>query len=179
MEIFLMFGDKHIIMNPIFKRHSVRKFLDDEVSLAQMENLLKAGMQAPSACNQQPWEFIVIEDDEDKVAISNMHKFAKPAGEASRLIVVLGNLKEAKIESMIEQDLGACCENILLQATYEGLGAVWLGFHPIEDRCRKIVEYLDIPEYCIPFAVICVGYPVNDNDVKIRFDKSKIHYKKY
>ena len=69
-----------------------------------MENLLKAGMQAPSACNQQPWEFIVIEDDEDKVAISNMHKFAKPAGEASRLIVVLGNLKEAKIESMIDNE---------------------------------------------------------------------------
>ena len=108
-----------------------------------------------------------------------MHKFAKPAGEASKLIVVLGNLKKAKIESMLEQDLGACCENILLQATYEGLGAVWLGFHPIEDRCRKIVEYLDIPEYCIPFAVICVGYPVNDNDVKIRFDESKIHYGKY
>ena len=80
---------------------------------------------------------------------------------------------------MIEQDLGACCENILLQATYEGLGAVWLGFHPIEDRCKKIVEYLDIPEHCIPFAVICVGYPAMDNDVKIRFDESKIHHGKY
>ena len=179
MEIFLMFGDKHIIMNPIFKRHSVRKFLDDEVSLAQMENLLKAGMQAPSSCNSQPWEFIVVSKSEDKEAISKMHKFAKPAAGASHLIITLGNLNEAKVIGMIEQDLGACNENILLQATYEGLGAVWLGFHPIEDRCRKIVEYLDIPEYCIPFAVICVGYPVNDNDVKIRFDESKIHYKKY
>ena len=166
-------------MNPIFKRQSVRKYLNDEVTSEQIENLLKAGMQAPSACNQQAWEFIVIENPVDKIAISKMHKFAKPAGEASKLIVVLGNLKKAKIESMIEQDLGACCENILLQATYEGLGAVWLGFHPIRDRCDRIVEYLNIPDYCIPFAVICVGHPAEDGDVKIRFDESKIHYGKY
>mgnify|MGYP003296799680 CR=1 FL=1 len=166
-------------MSIIFKRKSVRKFTDEEVADELIENLLKAGMQAPSSCNSQPWEFIVISNPEDKLAISKMHRFAKPAAEASKLIVTIGNLNEAKVHRMIEQDLGACNENILLQATYEGLGAVWLGFHPIEDRCRKIVEYLDIPEYCIPFAVICVGYPVNDNDVKIRFDESKIHYKKY
>lgn len=166
-------------MNPIFERHSVRKYLDDEVSKSQIENLLKAGMQAPSACNQQAWEFIVIEDDEDKLAISEMHKFAKPAAEASKLIVVLGNLNEAKIESMIQQDLGACCENILLQATYEGLGAVWLGFHPIEDRCVKIKEYFNIPDYCIPFAVICIGVPAIDNGIKLRYDGSKVHYNRY
>ncbi|WP_407380918.1 nitroreductase family protein [Methanobrevibacter sp.] len=166
-------------MNPIFERQSIRKFLDEEVSDTQIENLLKASMQAPSACNQQAWEFIVIEDNEDKIAVSQMHRFAKPASEASKLIVVLGNLKEAKLESMIEQDLGACCENILLQATYEGLGAVWLGFHPIEDRCQKIKEYLNIPDYCIPFAVICVGYPAIGGDVKLRYDESKVHNGRY
>jgi nitroreductase len=166
-------------MNPIFKRHSVRKFLDDEISSIQIENLLKAGMQAPSACNQQPWEFIVIEDDEDKIAISNMHKFAKPAENASKLIVVLGNLEKAKIKSMIEQDLGACCENILLQATYEGLGAVWLGFHPIEERTLKLKEYLEIPDYCIPFSVICVGWPAQEGEVKLRYDKSKVHFDRF
>lgn len=166
-------------MNPIFKRYSVRRFSDEKVSDGQIQSLLKAGMQAPSACNQQAWEFIVIENDDDKLAISKMHRFAKPAGVASKLIVVLGNLKNAKIESMLDQDLGACCENILLQATAEGLGAVWLGFHPIEDRCLKLRQYLDIPDYCIPFAVICVGYPAFESDVKSRFDKSKIHYDKY
>ena len=167
------------IMNPIFRRKSIRKFLNKEVTKEQVENLLKAGMQAPSACNQQAWEFIVVENEEDKIAISKMHKFAKPAAEASKLIVVLGNLERAKIKSMIEQDLGACCENILLHATYEGLGAVWLGFHPIKDRCDRIIEYLDIPDYCIPFAVICVGYPAVDGNVKLRFDESKVHYNKY
>lgn len=166
-------------MSIIFKRHSVRKFTDEVVSDEKIDNLLKAGMQAPSSCNSQPWEFIVINRDEDKQAISKMHKFAKPAAGASHLIVTLGNLNRAKVIRMIEQDLGACNENILLQATHEGLGAVWLGFHPIEDRTLKLKEYLDIPDYCIPFSVICVGYPAQEGEVKIRYDESKVHFNRY
>ena len=166
-------------MSLIFKRHSVRRFRDEKVSDEKIENLLKAGMQAPSACNAQPWEFIVVSKAEDKQAISEMHQFAKPAANASHLIITLGNLNESKVHGMIEQDLGACNENILLQATREGLGAVWLGFHPIEDRVLKLKEYLDIPDYCIPFSVICVGYPAQDGEVKLRYDESKVHFDRY
>jgi nitroreductase len=166
-------------MSIIFKRKSVRKFKKEKVPDELIENLLKAGMQAPSSCNSQPWEFIVVSESDDKQAISEMHQFAKPAAKASHLIITLGNLNEAKVISMIEQDLGACNENILLQATHEGLGAVWLGFHPIEDRTLKLKEYLEIPDYCIPFSVICVGYPANQSEVKLRYDKSKVHYDRY
>ena len=166
-------------MSLIFKRHSVRKFKDEIVPDDVIENLLKAGMQAPSSCNSQPWEFVVVSKDEDKKAISQMHQFAKPAAGASHLIITLGNLNEAKVIGMIEQDLGACNENILLQATHEGLGAVWLGFHPIEDRTLRLKEYLDIPDYCIPFSVICVGYPAVESQVHLRYDKSKVHYDRY
>ena len=166
-------------MSLIFKRHSVRKFKDDIVPDDVIENLLKAGMQAPSSCNSQPWEFVVVSKDEDKKAISQMHQFAKPAAGASHLIITLGNLNEAKVIGMIEQDLGACNENILLQATHEGLGAVWLGFHPIEDRTLRLKEYLNIPDYCIPFSVICVGYPAVESQVRLRYDKSKVHFDRY
>lgn len=166
-------------MSLIFKRHSVRKFKDDIVPDVIIENLLKAGMQAPSSCNSQPWEFVVVSKDEDKKAISEMHQFAKPAAGASHLIITLGNLNEAKVIGMIEQDLGACNENILLQATHEGLGAVWLGFHPIEDRTLRLKEYLNIPDYCIPFSVICVGYPAVESQVHLRYDKSKVHFDRY
>lgn len=166
-------------MSLIFKRHSVRKFTGETVGDEKIENLLKAGMQAPSSCNAQPWEFIVVSKDEDKEAISLMHRFAKPARDASHLIVTLGNLNRAKVIGMIEQDLGACNENILLQATHEGLGAVWLGFHPIEDRTLKLKEYLNIPDYCIPFSVICVGYPAQESEVKLRYDKSKVHFDRF
>ena len=167
------------ILSLIFKRRSVRKFRDEKVPDELIENLLKAGMQAPSSCNAQPWEFIVVSKKEDKLAISKMHRFAKPAEKASHLIITIGNLNQAKVIGMIEQDLGACNENILLQATHEGLGAVWLGFHPIEDRTLKLKEFLNIPDYCIPFSVICVGYPLSDGEVKLRYDESKVHYDKY
>lgn len=166
-------------MSLIFKRRSVRRFKEETVSDDLIENLLKAGMQAPSSCNSQPWEFIVVSKPEDKQAISKMHRFAKPAAGASHLIITLGNLNDAKVIGMIEQDLGACNENILLQATHEGLGAVWLGFHPIEDRTLKLKEYLNIPDYCIPFSVICVGWPADDGEVKIRYDESKVHCDRY
>ena len=166
-------------MSIIFKRKSVRKFRDEKVPDELIENLLKAGMQAPSSCNAQPWEFIVVSKRDDKDAISKMHKFAKPAANASHLIITLGNLNEAKVIGMIEQDLGACNENILLQATHEGLGAVWLGFHPIEDRTLKLKQYLEIPDYCIPFSVICVGWPDSEGEVKLRYDESKVHFDRY
>lgn len=166
-------------MSLIFKRKSVRKFKDEMVSGDLIENLLKAGMQAPSACNAQPWEFIVVSDKDDKEAISKMHRFAAPAANASHLIVTLGNLNESKVHGMIEQDLGACNENILLQATHEGLGAVWLGFHPIEDRVLKLKDYLEIPDYCIPFSVICVGWPRDEGEVKLRYDETKVHFDRY
>lgn len=166
-------------MSLIFKRRSVRKFTDEVVPDELIENLLKAGMQAPSSCNSQPWEFIVVSKDKDKEVISRMHRFAKPASDASHLIITLGNLNEAKVIGMIEQDLGACNENILLQATHEGLGAVWLGFHPIEDRTLKLKEYLEIPDYCIPFSVICVGWPAAEGEVRLRYDESKVHFDRY
>ena len=166
-------------MSLIFERKSVRKYKNEKVPDDVIENLLKAGMQAPSSCNAQPWEFIVVSEPEDKKAISRMHRFAKPAENASHLIVTLGNLNEAKVIGMIEQDLGACNENILLQATHEGLGAVWLGFHPIEDRTLKLKGYLEIPDHCIPFSVICVGWPAQKDEVKLRYDESKVHFDRY
>ena len=69
-------------MSLIFKRASVRRFTDETVEDEKIENLLKAGMQAPSACNAQPWEFIVVSKEEDKQAISRMQRFAAPAANA-------------------------------------------------------------------------------------------------
>ena len=89
-------------MSLIFKRHSVRRFKDEKVSDDLIENLLKAGMQAPSSCNSQPWEFIVVSKKEDKEAISKMHRFAAPAARASHLIITLGNLNATKVIGMIE-----------------------------------------------------------------------------
>ena len=167
-------------MNPIFKRRSIRKFSDDEVSINQVKNLIKAGMQAPSAFNSQPWEFIIVSDKKDLESVSKMSRFAKPAKRAQKLIIVLGNTKKFRVvKDMIQQDLSACTQNILLQAVVDGLGAVWLGFYPKEDRVNALREYFNIPDHIIPFSVIAIGYPKDEKDPKSRYDESKIHLDKY
>ena len=54
-------------MNSIFHRISVRKYEDRPVETEKIMEILKAGMQAPSACNQQPWEFYIVEEDQAKL----------------------------------------------------------------------------------------------------------------
>ena len=167
-------------MNPIFKRRSVRKFSDEEVSIDQIKNLIKAGMQSPSAFNSQPWEFLIVSDKKDLEAVSKMSRFAKPAKRAQKLIIVLGNTKKFRlVKDMIQQDLSACTQNILLQAVVDGLAGVWLGFYPREDRVNALREYFDIPDHIIPFSVIAIGYPKDEKDPKSRYDESKIHLDKY
>lgn len=76
-------------MDFIFKRRSVRDFEDIEIGIPQVEHLIKAGMQAPSACNSQPWEFLIVENEKDKKAISEMSPYGKPAANANKVIVTM------------------------------------------------------------------------------------------
>lgn len=167
-------------MNMIFKRKSIRSFTDEKVSTDKIKNLIRAGMQAPSAFNSQPWEFIVVSDKKDLKAVSKMSRYAKVAENAQKLIIVLGNTeRDNVVMPMIQQDLSACTQNILLQAVAEGLGAVWLGFYPIEDRVNALRDYFNIPDHVIPFSVIAIGYPKEDKEPESRYDESKIHLGKY
>lgn len=169
-------------MNSIFKRKSVRQFRDLEIEDKKIEKLLKAGMQAPSAHNTQPWEFIVVEDDESIEKIANMSQYTKPAHNSPCCIITLCNMKnvrDKKTEDWIQQDMSACTENILIQAVEEGLGAVWLGTYPDEERSNYLKELFNVPEDIIPFSVIVIGYPKDKYQVEDRFDSKRIHYEVY
>ena len=78
-------------MKVIDNRRSVRKFSNQEVDQVIVEKLLRAAMQAPSAGNQQPWEFIVVEDKVKLEELSNMSPYATPVKRSAVSIVVLGN----------------------------------------------------------------------------------------
>lgn len=169
-------------MDFIFKRRSVREFTDMEIPISQVEHLIKAGMQAPSACNSQPWEFLIVENEKDKKAISEMSPYAKPAANANKIIITMANLdtlEKTRTLDWFSQDMSACTENILLQATIEGIGAVWLGFYPDTERIEKIRNYFEIPENIIPFSVIPLGFPKKEHQPRKNFRAEKIHIGKY
>lgn len=169
-------------MNVIFKRASVRQFSDKEVPIFKVERLIKAGMQAPSACNAQPWEFLIVIDEEDIKAVSEMSPYAKAVANAQKVIITLANLdllKSTNTEKWLQQDLSACTENILIQAVEEGLGAVWLGFFPEEERVNAIKKYFNIPDNIIPFSVVALGYPIEKPVSRKNFKSEKIHIGSY
>ena len=75
------------------------------------------------------------------------------------------------------QDLGACTENILLQAIEESLGAGWMGVGP----GAALAERLDLPENVKPYSIVGIGYPAEDAELEPvgKFDATRIHYNKY
>lgn len=160
-------------MNIIMERQSVRKFLDKEVEDKKIINLLKAGMQALSAHNMQPWEFLVISKKEDIEAISKMSPYAKFAIKTNKIIVVMVNTEGLKTIDWFSQDLSACTENILLQAVEEDLGACWMGFYPAMDRVNLLKEKFNVPEHVIPFSVIAIGYPEEKREFRSYLMKVK------
>ena len=120
--------------DPVLSRRSIRRYTDQPVDDATVERLLRAAMAAPSAGNQQPWQFVVLRDRETLTAITEWHPYAKMLPSAPVAIVVCGDPGDAKWAVLWEQDCSACTENLLIEAELLGLGAVWLGVHPLEER---------------------------------------------
>lgn len=163
-------------MNSIFTRRSVRNFTKDVVEEEKIETLLKAAMQAPSACNQQAWEFIVVEGRENLDKLSTANPYSSSLQQATLAIIVLGNTQLMTAPDYWEQDLGAVTQNILLQATELNLGAVWYGTAPMKERMNSIKEMFQLPEHLPPYSVIGIGYPVDKdaNHYIDRYDASKV-----
>ncbi|MBR6098952.1 nitroreductase family protein [bacterium] len=165
--------------NVIFRRRSIRRFFDKPVEQEKLERILRAGMQAPSAHNNQRWEFIVITEQDKKDAVSKMSPWAGMVANAPVSIVVLGKHNDEELNKWFAQDLGACTENILLQIAEEGLGGCWMGFYPDMDRVQMLKDFFNVPDGVIPFCVISLGYSPDENRYVDRADVSKIHYNKY
>lgn len=166
-------------METINIRRSIRNFKNQEVEQEKIEALLRAGMQAPSARNQQPWEFVVVTDKEKLAELANIGPFTKPAGEAAVDLVLVIKTENLTAAPMVDQDMGACTQNILLEAVEQGLGAVWMGVKPIEDRMSAVSKILDLPEGIVPFSLIAIGYSEQENKFVDRYDETRIHYNKY
>lgn len=163
-------------MKEIFERRSIRRYTDKQVPWEMIEQLLRAGMAAPSAGNQQPWQFIVISDKEIMLEIPKVHPYAEMLKESgANAIVVCGDLGMEKHKGYWVQDCSAATENILLAAQALGLGAVWLGVHPVEDRIEGLRRILAIPDQVIPLCVIAFGFPAEKKAPVDRYDEARIH----
>jgi len=166
-------------LEAIRKRRSIRKYRRDSVPANLVEEIIGAGMMAPSAGNQQPWHFVVVDDRQMLDGIIANHPHAGALKEAPAAILVCGDLRLEKHKGYWVQDCSAAIQNMLLAAHAAGLGTVWLGVYPREDRVRGLSKLFGLPGEVIPIAVIAVGYPAENRDSPDRFDNTRIHRNKW
>jgi nitroreductase len=166
-------------MKEIFQRRSIRKYTGAEVSDGDIEELLRAAMAAPSAGNQQVWEFIVIKDRSVLEEITKMHPYAQMLKEAALALVVCADLKRETHKGYWVIDCSAATENILIEAQYLGLGAVWLGIYPREERVEGLKKLLNLPPDIMPLSAISIGHPAEKKAPSNRYDPSRIHLNKW
>ena len=166
-------------MRAVLERRSIRKYTDETVSEGDLEDLLKAAMAAPSAGNEQPWEFIIVRNEKDLEAIAGISPYAKMLPGAPVAIIVCGDLEKEQFKGFWLQDCSAAVENILIAAQNMGLGSVWLGMYPLEERVEGIRRIFDLPENIIPFAVLPIGHPAEKKEPSNNYDVSRIHWDKW
>jgi nitroreductase len=123
-----------------------------------VEKLLAAAMQAPSARNQQPWQFVVIDDASLLGQIGQTFPNARMAQQAPVAILICGDLHEETSPGYWVVDCAAAAENMLLAAHALGLGAVWTGVYPREERMAGLSRLVGVPAHVIPHSLIVVGH---------------------
>ncbi|MDH4162910.1 MAG: nitroreductase family protein [Nitrospirota bacterium] len=168
-------------MEAIFSRRSIRVYTPKPVPGSLVTELLRAAMAAPSAGNEQPWHFIVITERELLDAIPKFHPYSAMLKHASVAILVCGDPTKEKHKGYWVQDCSAATENLLLAATAKGLGAVWTGIYPTEDRVAGMRKLLNLPEHIIPLSLVPIGYPgeLKLPDHADRFDPGRVHKERW
>ncbi|MBU3143758.1 nitroreductase family protein [Clostridium sp. CF012] len=164
----------------IYKRRSIRNYLDKQVEKDTIITLLKAATAAPTAANCQPWEFIVIDEAEKLPELKDKLIFARY--NAPVAIVVCGNMKlsfKGPSQEMWVQDCSASIENILIAATSVGLGSVWIGIYPLESNIKSLKKILNMPEYVTPLGIVYVGYSAEEKEARTRFNEKRVYWQEY
>jgi nitroreductase len=164
------------LIEAILSRRSIRNYTEQPVADEVIEDLLKAAMSAPSAHNQQPWQFIVIRDRNKLNEIPKFHPYAEMLKSAPLAILVCGDEKALSAPDYWTQDCAAATQNILLAAHALGLGAVWLGVYPGKSRVQELKKLFALPDHITPFALVSVGYPAEKKSAANRYDPDRVHY---
>ena len=150
------------VLEAIKNRRSVRAYDRRPIPQETFQRLLLALRFAPSACNFQPWHFILVRNDKLRLQVAEASKGQMWMARAPLIVVACGLPKRAYKQmgghkNSVEIDLSIALDHLSLVAVSEGLGTCWIGAF---DE-HKIKQLLLIPDDAIPVALMPVGYPQN------------------
>jgi nitroreductase len=173
----------------IKSRQSDRRYSDRQIEKEKLERIVEAGCLSPSACNAQPWKFIIVDDPEllsglaeaSSAKLLGMNSFVTQAPVIIVIVREKSNMS-SKIGAHIKDkdyslfDIGIATENICLQAAAEGIGSCIIGWFD-EKQIRKL---LTIPKTKRVELIITLGYSQSDRREKRRKPREEtVSYNKY
>jgi len=150
------------MLNIIKSRRSIRKFKEEPVPDSIIYEILEAGRWSPSGRNNQPWRFVVIKNRDIKEKLASLTKYTKIVNNSDFCITIFFHTPSGYDRDKDLMSIGACIQNMLLQAHASGIGSVWLG--EILKNKEKINPILEIGEENENMALIAFGYPDEDGD---------------
>lgn len=171
----------------LLRRQSDRKYTSQKVEEEKVLACLEAARLSPSACNSQPWSYVVINEEpmlgqaQKKIATMGMNRFIKQVPCLIAIVLERANFT-ASIGSVIKDkeypllDIGIAANNICMQATELGLGTCILGW--FDEKAIKHI--IDVPENKRIPLIIALGYPATITRKKIRKPlKEIVHFNSY
>ena len=167
------------IQQALLNRRSIRNYTDQRISKAEMDNILKAAMYAPSAMNLQAWHFIVIDNKDVLIETIKSIPYAEMLRQSAAAIIVCGDSSVEKNASWLLQNCSAAIQNILLSAHGLGIGSCWIAIHGMDDVYKNITAQFNLPECIVPVSLISLGYPDEVVKTDERFNQDKIHINKW
>ncbi|APX96444.1 5,6-dimethylbenzimidazole synthase [Natronorubrum daqingense] len=180
-------AERDALYKAIYARRDIRRFRSDPVPESVLDRLIQAAHHAPSVGFSQPWDLVIVRENETKTEIAEIAERAIAAARegyeeprrSEFAQLKLEGIREAPINicvtcdptrgephvlgrsSMQETDVYSTClavQNLWLAARAEGVGVGWVSvLYPAEVR-----EVLEIPPHIDPIAYLCLGYPEGD-----------------
>ncbi len=163
----------------LLTRRSIRKYTDRPIDNSLVKQLLRAAMAAPSSANEQPWQFVVIRDRKTLGEASKIHTFSYMLDQAALAILVCEDPTFEVNTGRGPLDCSAATMSILLAAHALGLGAVWVGIFPVQERMEKTRSLLGIPAHIIPISLVSLGYADEKPHSEDRFKQERVHYDRW
>ncbi len=166
------------VKDAILTRRSVRQYKPEPVKEEDLKVILEAARQAPSAGNKQPWEFVIVKDQDTKTKLAEIARKQMWIADAGVVVAALSKDKTdpGVYERWVERDVMTAVEHMVLQAWELGYGTCWIGaFTQPETK-----ELLEIPDAMNVICLLPIGVPDQSPPVKPRREESEIfHLNKY
>lgn len=164
------------LMKAIKERRSIRSYdASKPITDEDLKTVLTAAMYAPSAMNKQPWDFVVIRDEQVLEQIREIHPYAGFITDAGTAVAVCGNTHES-YATYAPIDVALATQNMMLAAHDLGYGTCYCGTYTDEAWAGQIKKWLNVPEHVEMYGLIVIGTPLKTKDVPERFEENKIHY---